>query len=227
MLGADRNICEGQNIVLNPGNFETYLWQDLSATQQYIVTQPGTYLVTVNNSFNCKASARVIIRNFAKLPTNFLPANQDLCRGNVFKINIPGYKSYAWNTGSSTRNIEIRKAGNYILTVTSFDNCVGTDTLTIREITCIAIGIPNAFSPNNDGRNDFFKPTINTEIQDYQLRIYNRVGQLIYQTNNYSTGWDGRFKGHKQSSDNYIYQISFRNMEGKPFEYKGNVLLLR
>jgi len=226
-LGADRNICEGQNIILDPGKFETYLWQDLSASQQYTVTKPGTYQVTVTNTFNCKASARVIIKNIAKLPANFLPADQDLCSGNVLKINVPGYKSYSWNTGSSTKNIDIRTAGNYYLTVTSFDNCVGTDLLTIREINCIPIGIPNAFSPNNDGRNDHFTPTINTEIQDYQLRIYNRVGQLIFQTNDHTTGWDGRFKGQQQSSDNYIYQVSFRNMEGKRFEYKGNILLLR
>ena len=227
ILGADRNICEGQSILLNPGNFETYLWQDLSTTQQYQVTQPGTYLVTVSNAFNCKASARLIVKAFAKQPSNFLPANQDLCSGIVLKINVIGYKSYAWNTGSSTRNIEIRKGGNYILTVTSFDNCVGTDTLIIREIACIPIGIPNAFSPNSDGRNELFKPTINTEIQDYRLRIYNRVGQLIFQTNSYALGWDGRFKGQQQSSDNYIYQISFRNVEGKLFEYKGNILLIQ
>ena len=227
ILGTDRSICEGQTVVLDPGKFETYLWQDNSTTQQYSVTQPGTYLVTVTNTFNCKATARVVIRNFVKLPVNFLPASQDLCSGNVLKINVPGYKSYAWSTGASTRNIEIRKAGNYMLTVTSFDNCVGTDTLTIREIDCIPIGIPNAFSPNSDGRNELFKPTINTEMQDYQMRIYNRIGQLIFQTKDYATGWDGRFKGQQQSSGNYIYQVSFRNMEGKQFEYKGNVLLIR
>ncbi len=227
VLGADRNICEGQNIILDPGKFESYLWQDLSTTQQYTVTKPGTYLVTVSNAFNCKASARVIIRSIAKKPAGFLPQDQDLCSGNVLKINIPGYKTYVWNTGSTSRNIDIRTAGNYHLTVTSFDNCVGTDTMAIREISCIPIAIPNAFSPNSDGRNELFKPTINTEIQDYQLRIYNRVGQLIFQTNDHTTGWDGRFKGQQQSSDNYIYQVSFRNMDGKRFEYKGNVLLIR
>ena len=226
-LGADRNICQGQSILLDPGSFETYLWQDLSATQQYIITQPGTYLVTVTNTFNCKASARVVIRNFVKLPVNFLPASQDLCGGNVLKINVPGYKSYAWSTGASARNIEIKKAGTYALTVTSFDNCVGSDTLTIREITCIPIGIPNSFSPNNDGRNDFFKPAINAEILNYQLRIYNRVGQLIFQTKEYTSGWDGRFKNQQQSPGTYVYQISFRNAGGKLFEYKGNILLIR
>jgi len=227
ILGADRNICEGQTILLNPGNFTSYLWQDLSTTQKYSVTKPGTYQVTVTNTFNCKASARIIFREIAKLPTAFLPKDQDLCSGNLLKINVPGYKSYLWSTGASTRNIEIRKAGNYVLTVTSFDNCVGADTLIIQETICIPIGIPNAFSPNGDGRNDYFTPTLNAEILDYELRIYNRVGQLIFQTKDQATGWDGRFKGQQQSSGNYIYQISFSNMMGKRIEYKGNILLIR
>lgn len=227
VLGANRNICEGQNLILNPGNFESYLWQDMSTAQQYTVTGPGTYMVTVGNSFNCKASARVIIRDFAKLPASFLPKDQDLCSGNVLKINVPGYQSYSWSTGSSARNIEIRKAGSYYLTVNSFENCIGTDSITIREINCIPIGIPNSFTPNSDGRNDLFRPTINTEIQHYQLRIFNRVGQLVFVTNDYASGWDGRFKGQQQSSDNYIYQLSFKNMAGKLFDYKGNILLLR
>jgi gliding motility-associated-like protein len=226
VLGADRNICEGQTVVLNPGNFNSYLWQDLSTSQQYAVSQPGTYLVTVSNAFNCKASARIIFRNLVKPPTGFLPKDRELCSGNVLKIEVPIYKSYAWNTGETNRTIEIRKGGNYILTVTSFDNCIGTDTLNIQEITCIPIGIPNAFSPNGDGRNDYFTTTVNIEIKDYQLRIYNRVGQLIFETKDFTTGWDGRFKGQQQSPDNYIYQISFSNTAGKRFYYKGSILLM-
>lgn len=226
-LGGDRNLCSGQNIILDPGSFSTYLWQDGSAAPQYIVSAPGSYIVTVTNQYNCKASARVIFRNTVLLPADFLPKDQDLCTGNVLKINVPGFASYAWNTGTSTPGIDIRKAGNYYLTVTNFDNCVGTDTLNIREINCIPIGIPNAFTPNNDGKNDLFKPGINFEITDYHLRVYNRLGQLIYQTKDQGQGWDGRFNGQQQSSDNYIYQISLRNMEGKLFNYKGNILLMR
>ena len=227
VLGADRNICEGQNIILDPGIFTSYLWQDLSTAPEFIVTKPGTYLVTVSNQFNCTASARLVIRNLIAPPTNFLPNDQQLCTGNVLKIKVPGYKSYSWNTGSVSPDIDIRTAGNYYLTVTNFDNCIGTDSLAIQEVNCIPIGIPNAFTPNNDGRNDYFKPTINVEIQDYQLRVFNRLGQVVYQTKNYGQGWDGRFKGQQQSSDNYIYQISFRNADGKWFNYKGNILLIR
>ncbi|MEP7237892.1 MAG: gliding motility-associated C-terminal domain-containing protein [Ferruginibacter sp.] len=227
ILGADRNICAGQNIILNPGSFDTYLWQDLTTASQYSVSAPGTYTVTVTNQFNCKTTAKVIIRNIIPLPANFLPSNQELCAGNVLKLNIPGYKSYVWNTGATNATIEIRTGGNYYLTVTNFDNCVGTDYLTIQEVNCIPIGIPNAFTPNNDGKNDYFKPTINIEIQDYQLRVYNRVGQLVYQTKTYGEGWDGRFKNQQIDPGNYIYQVSFSNAEGKQFKYSGNILLIR
>ena len=125
----------------------------------FTVTAPGSYTVTVSNEFNCKASARVIIREIIAPPANFLPKDQDLCSGNVLKINVPGFKSYAWNTGAATAGMEIRNGGNYYLTVTDYNNCVGTDSLTIREMNCIPIGIPNAFSPNSDGLNDYFKPT--------------------------------------------------------------------
>jgi gliding motility-associated-like protein len=226
-LGTDRNICQGQNIILNPGSFSTYFWQDGSATPQYTVSAPGTYIVTVTNQFNCKASARMIIRKTVPLPNNFLPKDQFLCTGNVLTINVPGYKSYNWNTGASTPGLDIRTAGNYYLTVTNFDNCTGTDTLIIKEINCIPIGIPNAFTPNNDGKNDLFKPGINIEITGYQLQVYNRVGQLIYQTRDFSQGWDGKFKGQQQSSDNYIYKISFKNAAGGFFNYSGNILLMR
>lgn len=227
VLGKDRNLCEGETLVLDPGIFDSYLWQDQSTAPQFTVTAPGTYLVTVSNRFNCTASARLIIRDVVPIPKSFLPNDQPLCSGNVLKINVPGYHSYAWNTGATTASVEIRNAGIYFLTVTSFDNCTGSDTLTIQEIKCIPIGIPNAFTPNNDGTNDYFKPGINIEFDNYQLRIFNRVGQLIFYSKDPAPGWDGRFQGQQQAPGTYVYQLSFRNKEGKQFDYKGNIMLIR
>ncbi len=227
ILGSDRNLCEGESLSLNPGTFNSYLWHDMSTAPVYNVTSPGTYLVTVSNLFNCKASARIIIRDVIPLPKSFLPDDQNLCTGNLLKLQVPGYKSYAWSTGATSSNIEIRNGGNYFLTVTDYDNCVGTDNIRIGEINCIPVGIPNAFTPNNDGLNDYFRPTINFEIQNYHLLIYNRNGQVIYQTKEQGQGWDGRHKGQKLDPGNYIYQLSFNNAEGKLFQYSGNILLIR
>jgi gliding motility-associated-like protein len=227
VLGNDRNLCAGQSITLDPGSFNSYLWQDGSTVPTYRVNSPGMYTVTVTNEFNCKTSARVNIRDIVTIPSGFLPADQDLCNGHVLKINVPGYYSYSWSTGETTAAVDIRSAGLYYLTVTSYDNCIGTDTINLQPVNCIPIGIPNAFTPNNDGKNDEFKPGINVEIRDYEMSIYNRVGQLLFKTKDPGQGWDGRFKGQQQSSDNYIYWIAFKNIEGKQFEYRGNIILLR
>lgn len=226
-LGADRNLCEGQNIILNPGNFNSYLWQDNSTQPVFTVTAPGTYRVAVTNQFNCSATARVTIRRTVPAPRDFLPADQPLCSGNVLKINVPGYKSYLWNTGISVPTIEIRAAGTYFLAVTDHNNCAGIDTLVINEIDCIPIGIPNAFTPNKDGKNDYFRPTINLDITGYSMKIYNRNGQLLFQTSNYEMGWNGEFRNTPVETGTYVYVISFINNAGKSVAYKGNILLIR
>lgn len=226
-LGANRNLCEGETMVLNPGNFSSYLWQDQSTGPQFTVNAPGTYTVTVTNQFNCKASARLIVREVVPLPRAFLPADQSLCNGNVLKIHVPGYRSYSWSTGASSANLEIRNAGNYFLTVTDHNNCSGTDNIIVQSLNCLPVGIPNAFTPNNDGNNDHFKPRINVEFTNYELRVYNRVGQLVYFSRDPSPGWDGRFKQQQQSAGNYIYQLGFKDVTGKQLRYSGNILLIR
>lgn len=226
-LGKDRNICAGETIMLTPGVFDSYLWQDSSTAPQFTVSMPGTYQVTVSNQFNCKGTDRLVIREVAPKPAGFLPGNQNLCSGNVLKLQVPGFKSYTWNDGSTSPSLDIRIGGTYFLAVTSFDNCTGTDTISINEVNCIPIGIPNAFTPNNDGNNDLFRPTINTEITSYELQVFNRSGRLIYRTTTYGEGWDGRFKGQPADAGNYIYRVSFRDAAGKPFYRTGNVLLIK
>lgn len=226
-LGADRNICAGETIVLNPGVFSSYLWQDQSTTQVYAVTAPGTYRVKVTNQFNCAATARVIIRNLVNPPANFLPADKQLCSGNVLKISVPGYKSYEWNTGATISTIQIRNHGVYYLEVKDHNNCTGTDSLVVHEINCIPVGIPNAFTPNNDGKNDIFRPVLNVEITDYQLQVFNRNGQLIFQSKNQEEGWDGKFNGQPLDPGTYVYLIRFRNASQKLSTYTGNISLIR
>jgi len=226
-LGADRNLCEGQSIVLNPGTFNSYLWQDNSMQPVYAVTSTGTYRVTVTNEFNCSATARVIIKNIVPLPKDFLPRDQSLCAGNVLKINVPGYRSYTWNTGAGNALVEIRDPGIYSLTVTDFNNCTGSDSIMIYETNCIPTGIPNAFTPNNDGKNDHFRPGLNVEVTGYLLQVYNRNGQLVFQSKEISKGWDGRYKNQQLDPGTFVYLVKFRDRGGKLYTFKGNISLIR
>ena len=85
------------------------------------------------------------------------------------------------------------------------NGCQAHDTITYNQP---LYAFPDAFSPNGDGKNDFFYPTIRGDIKVLTFHIYNRWGQLIY--DNPSEGWDGKFKGKEQPSGTYIYYCVLR-----------------
>lgn len=88
--------------------------------------------------------------------------------------------------------------------------------------------IPNAFSPNHNGRNDIFKPMGKYFKPDrYLFQIYNRWGELIFETTDPEQGWDGTFKGVESPVGVYIWVVTVYDMFNDKEYYKGSVLLLR
>lgn len=98
------------------------------------------------------------------------------------------------------------------------------------EDVCLALGsslgIPNAFSPNNDGINDVFKVK-DANYLSFTLEIFNRWGNLVFKTTNPSTGWDGYFEGRPAPTGSYTYRVSFQGTDKVPFTRAGSVLLIR
>ena len=87
---------------------------------------------------------------------------------------------------------------------------------------------PAAFTPNDDGKNDLFGILTTFDLSDYDLSIYNRWGQKIYETKDYRKGWDGRINGQMQNAGTYIWICNFKkiNMQVNTI-MKGTVVLLR
>ncbi len=89
------------------------------------------------------------------------------------------------------------------------------------------IFIPTAFTPNNDGKNDILKPIpVGITRIDF-FRIYNRFGQLIYETKEYLKGWDGNVAGTPQASGTYVFSAQGVDYTGKTIFKKGTVVLIR
>lgn len=116
---------------------------------------------------------------------------------------------------------------SYILTAYSPIGCETTDTIHIKVVKGPAIYVPNAFSPNGDGRNDVFRfiPVGMTRI-DY-FRVFNRFGQLVYSSGDPSKGWDGTIRGTRQPNGTYVWMVSGLDYNGKPHVEKGTVVLVR
>jgi gliding motility-associated-like protein len=226
-LGADRNLCMNEPITITPGTFNNYLWQDNSTQPNYTINNTGTYWVKVTDANNCSATDTLNIISIDTIPKNFLPADQDLCYGNVLKIAVPDYLSYLWSTGSTDDFIDVSTFGTYYLTVKDFNSCTGTDSITILRKNCIYMGIPNAFTPNGDNKNDIFKPEIFQAIKSFSFIVFNRYGQTVFETREYGKGWDGTLKGKPQPSGSYVYHIKYTNIFGVEIVENGSVLLIR
>lgn len=228
ILGGDRGICMGSTYTLNPGIFDRYLWQDGSTNNSYTTAVPGKYFVRVTTQYGCIAADTILLDKILPLPANFLPVDSSLCNGNILTLQAPGYKTYLWSTGSSDRQINITKNGTYKLQVTDRFDCAGADSMKVFFFTdCIIVGIPNAFSPNGDGLNETFKPYFTAPVTNYSMQLFNRLGQLVFETKNPVAGWDGRYKGSGQDPATYVYYITFKDFRGEPVSKRGTVILIR
>jgi gliding motility-associated-like protein len=90
---------------------------------------------------------------------------------------------------------------------------------------CI-LAVPNAFSPNGDGHNDILYARGEGFIE-MELMIFNRIGELVFDTKDNSVGWDGTFKGKRQPVDVYVYLLKGICVSGNSIFKKGNITLLR
>ncbi|HKL09021.1 MAG TPA: PKD domain-containing protein [Bacteroidales bacterium] len=150
--------------------------------------------------------------------------------------------SYLWDFGDGKTSIatnvthyyekppddEIPKEYDVKLVVTNSQGCV--DSL-IKERAVKVIGegdiaFPNAFTPNEDGINDIFKP-VYKGVVEYELLIYNRWGELIFRTNDLDMGWNGKVGGKEAKSDVYVWKAEGTFTNGRPFELAGDVTLIR
>ncbi len=122
----------------------------------------------------------------------------------------------------------------YYLTAVSDDECVAVDSVFIEVEKIRKVYIPNIFSPNFDGINDYFAPIViapNVEsIQSFQ--VFNRWGAVVYEGRDFisgasSSGWDGTFKGKPANVGVYVYLAEIRFLDGELIQYSGDVLLLR
>jgi gliding motility-associated-like protein len=119
---------------------------------------------------------------------------------------------------------------NVFLEVTSVDGCVDTVSHPVYIEPEFAIYVPNAFSPNVDGRNEFFFPQgIGIDEERYNMYIYDRWGELIFETNNLSKGWDGTAKGKAETvqQDTYIWKISAYDLKNNKHNLTGHVTVVR
>lgn len=227
-LGHDTAICTGQTLLLDatsPGS--KFIWQDGSTSPILTVSSAGTYSVRVSND-GCDTSVQISVSFITKPILDHIKDTTG-CYNQKFILDAEYPSStYIWQDGSIQPQLTVTKPGTYIVQVT--DQCgVTTNSARVSFENCACqFFVPNAFTPNGDGRNDVFLPKYECLVGNYELMVYNRLGQLVFESKNASLGWDGRFGNQPQPTDTYVWELNYSdNLTGKFMRKKGTVTLLR
>lgn len=230
--------CIGANVTLapedaqQPGN--TYQWSTGDSSPSIVVTQPGTYsLVVRNTQTGCVGRSRTQVGDRPAPPFS-LPAEAVLCEGDrgVIQLVANGAANlrYLWlNRGDTTRAITVDRIGQYQVVVTDPQGCTATGVSLVINKCEPRVNVPDAFTPNNDGVNDMLQ-VFSSYITDYQLRVYNRWGEVIFTAHHPDEKWDGTYKGMLYPPMLYPYVITYKSEsypERGTVVKRGSVLLVR
>lgn len=229
-LGEDMLICDGSSVVLKSSSNAAgaeYKWSTGATSDSITVRESGVYTLTVSQN-GCSDSDQVAVK--IKQPISIeLGEDAEICKDKT--ITLPSIATtdatdkYLWQDGSTDRSFTVTKEGVYHVTVSNECDTI-SDTLVVTERNCHFF-FPTAFSPNGDGLNDYVHLVGDVSaVSDFILRVYNRWGEAVFQTNDASKGWDGMYKGQKAEVGTYYYIVKYK-YDGEEEVLKGDLMLVR
>lgn len=210
---------------------------------------PGTYDLEIRNDVNCPNFGIAVVNEpipvLARFSMSPSPTTWENTTINFFDLSTPGpFENYYWTFDSlnvlgtsNEQNPEFTfpdtEAGVYPVTlcVENEDGCTDCITHDLIVHETLSIFIPNTFTPNGDGVNDLFKAyASNDQFSDFKLRIVNRQGELVFQTDNIDEGWNGGYINdpYYVMDQVYVYEVQITStITGETFQYTGHVTALR
>ncbi len=206
----------------------------------FMMLNAGTYTVQVMDDHDCSLSRLFTIAEPDPLQLKFIHSTPITCsKGEDGKIDInytggTGNRFYTLFPGSiqnTTGSFSGLNAGSYTIICTDQNACSQTATANIASQEgpcCNQVFVPNAFSPNGDGKNDefFLRNALDIELIDF--KVYNRWGEAVFIAQNINDFWNGHYMGHDAEVGTYYYLLRYRcNSSGKEYDLKGDVTLLR
>jgi gliding motility-associated-like protein len=190
----------------------------------------GFYQCQVQNDSTCITSDSLYIQ-LSPIPNSAILGKPDTlaCTGDTVLLNEFADTSfnYVWQDGSTLPVLSATQSGNYSVSISNSCGTVQSKKTVSFQKCVLDIFLPNAFTPNGDGKNDFFKISYIEPPLKFKMNIYTRYGQLIFSSANPSAEWDGSFKNRVQPAGTYVYEVEFTDRKNKYHLLKGTVELMR
>lgn len=248
--GLDQRICLNDSTTISgtvshTSGPVTLVWSpadlvhdDSTATTIAVPGGTQTYTLTATDNYGCNFSVSDSVLIIMQPAVPAFAGGDTLVTVNLpYQLMGSGGVQYLWSTNSSVATIAdptvqmpwVTSSGdaNFMLQVTDIAGCVGYDTVYVQVYQGPEYYVPNAFSPNGDGLNDVFRAIPVGMTRPEYFRVFNRFGELVFETNQYLKGWDGTYKGKLQPMGVYIWILKGEDRKGRKVEMKGTVMLVQ
>ena len=239
----NESICKGRSVKLNGnnGNIYQYTWSPNFYLSNPNIKSPvanppvtTAYTVTIkDNACNYDSSFVVDVTVFLLPMINTTKSNDINCNKPFAQLNAAGASTYTWSPAFALNNSSIANplanpvsSTTYYVTGTDNNGCSNTDSIKLVVIFGNGILLPNSFTPNGDGINDCFGINYYRDVKDLEFIIYNRYGNIIFQTKNAAECWNGNYKGQPADPGSYVYFLKANTLCGY-IQKKGTLTLLR
>ncbi|MCS6935100.1 MAG: gliding motility-associated C-terminal domain-containing protein [Chitinophagales bacterium] len=231
-------FCAGGSVTLTAaGNFSSYQWSHGPTTKTVTITQPGQYSVIVTDAFGCKDTSHIVTVQTISVPSVTVYPDTLIMYGdsvmlstnlNLLSANID---SFIWQPNlqiscTTCTNPYVSPLSDQYYGIRVYaDGCVVSDSALIRLILPNNFFIPNAFTPNGDGNNDFFYIYAQSGVKVLEFQIYNRIGEKVHAG---AFPWDGNYKGKPSPPGVYVYVFKLGLFgDERSIMRKGSVTLIR
>lgn len=241
LAGEDFEICAGDEVQLSSTDVggAHYEWRGPNA---YFSEEQNPLLTGTTADFTGFYSVVGIVSGCATypatqwvdvraLPHPDLGNDSTMCGDGPVFLDAGDRVSYRWQDGSNFRDYTVTAPGSYWVDVTDDRGCVGTDTIHLEEYCLPQLFVPTGFTPNDDDINDLFKVSA-TFMISYEIQVFNRWGQLVFQTSNPDEFWNGSLPGGGPAGEGvYIWVVAYEWPGRDGFIYhrkeSGTVTLIR
>ncbi len=239
---SDTVICENESIHLEASGALHYDWSPGDYLSNRTVADPIaspqesiTYYLKGSIDPQCVAvdSIKITISPLPDIDA-FVDRDTIKCFEESVQLHASGGVSYNWepadlfdNPHSSDPIASLTSGTLFYVIGKNEYGCAAADSISITLFKEAVFFVPNAFSPNGDGNNDFFKPIIHCDLQLTNFSVYNRYGEPVFSADKKEPGWDGTFKGKNADVGTYYWYIEGLNEYGKKVRKKGDVILMR
>lgn len=212
-----------------------------TSTTRFTNLAPGEHVFLIKDANGCEWKfSDTILPHVPMVPSIDSAVSNNACQGRgSIRLAMAGPEApYRFEVDGSLYNSGAQSvdlvSGTYTITIYNAERCAvyampftvpsraGCDTIQ-------AIYVPSAFTPNGDGKNDKLEPLGNPlgKVVRFVFRVYNRSGQVVFESRTPGNGWDGKCKGIQQPSATYVWVFQGTDPDGKPVNYKGTTVLIR